>query len=128
MVSAKFPEIRIQISITVEATPPPREDQVWFISFSAFPIEAERFAKFGGAEINCWIQIADEREALERAKNLVEDQGWRVETLNHCHLVFPSDYQPGSTGVEYFEQAMIDREVLVFHSWPNVAEDRGNAH
>lgn len=80
--------------------------------------------KFGGAQVNCWVALP-EHEALSRAGRLVEAYGWRVEAVEDSREVTRDDYPPGSSGLSHFEQALTDIEVVVFHTWPNDANDRG---
>ena len=95
------------------------------MSISASPVAGtEDFVKFGGAHVNCWLALP-EREALGRAAELVEAYGWRVEAVDESREVTRDDYQPDSSGLSHFEQALTDREVVVFHTWPNEANDRG---
>jgi hypothetical protein len=92
---------------------------------SASPVAGtEDFVKFGGAQVNCWLALP-EREALGRAAQLVEAYGWRVEVVDESREVTRDHYQSDSSGLSHFEQALIDREVVVFHTWPNEANDRG---
>ena len=98
---------------------------MWFVSLTASPLaDTDDFAKFGGAHVNCWL-LLPEREALARAARLVEGDGWRVEHIDESREVARSDYAVDASGLSYFEQALVDREVVVFHTWPNEAEDRG---
>jgi hypothetical protein len=98
---------------------------VWFVSISASPVAGtEDFAKVGGAHVNCWLALP-EHEALARAAQLVEAYGWRVEVVDESREVARADYESDSSGLSYFEQALRDREVVVFHTWPNEAKDRG---
>ena len=98
---------------------------MWFVSLSASPVAGtEDFVKFGGAHVNCWLALP-ESEALGRAAQLVEAYGWRVEVVDESREVTRDDYQPESSGLAHFEQALTDREVVVFHTWPNEANDRG---
>jgi hypothetical protein len=98
---------------------------VWFISLTALPLaDTDDFGKFGGAHVNCWV-LLPERDALARATRLVEGYGWRVERIDESREVARSDYAEDASELAYFEQALSDQEVMVFHTWPNEAEDRG---
>jgi hypothetical protein len=100
---------------------------VWFVSVTSFPVEPGEFAKFGGAHVNCWLVVETEAQAIRRATELVEGYGWRVESVDRCQATERAHYDTDSDDLEYFEQALIDGEVVVFHTWPNEAEDRGVA-
>jgi hypothetical protein len=97
---------------------------VWFISLTASPLaNTDDFVKFGGAQVNCWL-LLPEREALVRATSLVEGYGWRIEHVDESREVLRSEYFVHASGLAYFEQALVDGEVVVFHTWPNEAGDR----
>jgi hypothetical protein len=101
---------------------------VWFVSLSASPLPGtDDFAKFGGAQVNCWLAM-EESEALSRATELLNGYGWRVEHIEHSRETQHSEYVVGSEGLRYFEQALADGEAIVFHTWSNEASDRGSSN
>jgi hypothetical protein len=52
-----------------------------------------------------------------RARELIAQAGWRVEALERYKVVGDDDYDGDARGREYYEQARIDGEVLVIHTW-----------
>ena len=98
---------------------------MWFVRLSATPLaESQEFAEFGGAYVNCWLDMP-ERDAMVRASELIKSYGWQIETIEESRPVAIESYEPESEGSKYFKQAQVDREVVVFHSWSNNANDRG---
>jgi hypothetical protein len=104
---------------------------MYLFTFMAVPTpDAKEFHEAGGAYVNCWIQSDDrgdrgDRDAAEeRAKELIEEYGWAVEALEEGAIVSGEDYPPGEEDREFYEQALIEREVLVFNTWPR-GEDAG---
>jgi hypothetical protein len=97
---------------------------MFLFTFLAVPTpDAKEFEEAGGAYVNCWIQSDDREAAEERATELIEEYGWAVEALEEGAVVSGADYSPGDEDREFYEQALVEREVLVFNNWPRGDED-----
>jgi hypothetical protein len=103
---------------------------MYLFTFLAVPTpDAKEFHEAGGAYVNCWIQGDDRGDrndrnaAEERATELIEEYGWAVEALEEGAIVSGEDYPPGEEDREFYEQALIEREVLVFNTWPRGEQD-----
>ena len=97
---------------------------MYFFTFVSQPTpNAQEFAEFEGAYVNCWIRHDDRNEAQARAAELIRDYGWTVEALEDSGTVSSEDYQEGDEDREFYEQALIEGEVLVFNTWPRGEED-----
>jgi hypothetical protein len=95
-----------------------------FFTFLSQPTpNAEEFAEFEGAYVNCWILNDDRDEAQARAIELIRDYGWTVDALEDSGTVSSEDYQEGDEDREFYEQALVEGEVLVFNTWPRGEED-----
>jgi hypothetical protein len=96
-----------------------RADRRFLVMYVAVPgNEAEGSEGAAGAYVNCWINAGSESEAIRRASREVHDAGWVIEELRGVRVVTQADYAEGDPNLEYFEQALIDDEVLAFHTWP----------
>ena len=92
---------------------------MYFFTFRASPTsEAKEFEKAGGAYVNCWIENGSREEAEERASDLIFDYGWSVDGLEAEAVVTAEDYDEGDEDREFYQQALVDGEVLVFTTWP----------
>jgi hypothetical protein len=101
---------------------------MWFVRLSVSPTpESQDFAQFAGAHVNCWLALSAE-QAIVRATELIEGYKWRVDAVEETREVHRSDYEQGSQALLYFEQALVDCEVVVFYTWPNDAADRVALH
>lgn len=91
-----------------------------FFTFLAAPTpEAKEFHTAGGAYVKCWIQNGDRQSAEERARELIVEYGWTVDALEGEAVVTGADYLlDDEEDREFYEQALMEREVLVFHTWP----------
>ena len=76
-----------------------------------------------GAYINCWINDDNQKEAERRAIKMMDENGWAVLTLDEASSVTSSDYSEDDQQLEYYDQALIDDEVLVVYTYPLV--DKG---
>ena len=95
-----------------------------FFTFLSQPTpNAEEFAEFEGAYVNCWILNDNRDEAQARAIELIRDYGWTVDALEDSGTVSSEDYQEGDEDREFYEQALVEGEVLVFNTWPRGEED-----
>ena len=73
---------------------------------------------YGGASVGCWIKNQTEKNAYLIAKVWIEENGWRIICLDEQYPISEEDYSDKPEGREYFEQALIDGEVFVFHTFP----------
>jgi hypothetical protein len=84
--------------------------------------------KVGGAYVNCWIDEPSEVSAVARAEAEVREADWIPESIQKIVVVTRKDYESHEDGREYFEQALIDGVVLVFHTFPNEAAEDEAMH
>ena len=77
----------------------------------------------GGAFVGCWIDRATLREAEYVARKHIAQAGWIVGEFDEAYPVDEATYPPGSVGRSQFEQALLDREVFVFHTYPIVDQE-----
>lgn len=97
---------------------------VYYFAFLASPTpDAGELADAGGAYVNCWILNEGRQPAEQRATDLIEEYGWSVEALEEHATVTSSDYAEDDEDREFYEQALVEREVLVFNVWPRDDED-----
>jgi len=84
--------------------------------------DAKEYLDTGGAYVDCWIQGDDRAAAEERAQELIREYGWAVEALEEGSVVTSQDYLEDEENREFYEQALVEREVLVFNTWPRGEE------
>ncbi len=101
-------------------------DVMHFFRFRTRPLaDPQSEEDDAGAFVLCWIQSSVCQVAETRARELVEGSGWIVDALEHACTVSQEDYGDESSegGREYYEQACIDGEAIVVHSWPLSGDD-----
>jgi hypothetical protein len=100
---------------------------MYFFTFLAAPTpDAKEYLDAGGAYVNCWIQNSDRQQAHESAIELIQDYGWAIEALEEEAVVTSADYVVNDEDREYYEQALVEGEVLVFTTWPRGDEGEGD--
>ena len=97
---------------------------MFFLTYLAIPTpDAKEFYESGGAYVSCWIQSGDRSAAEQRAKDLIHEYGWSVESFEEGAIVTSADYDQDDEDREFYEQALVEGEVLVFNTWPRGEED-----
>lgn len=97
---------------------------MFFVQFEATPRRGACIsADVAGAFVNCWIERPTLEEAVQVARAAIEAENWIVDEPGEAHWVDASTYPPGKDSREYFEQALIDKEVFVFHCVPEVDDE-----
>lgn len=97
---------------------------MYLLTFHAVPTpDAKEFHDSGGAYVSCWIQSQDRQDAEQRATELIQDYGWSVEALEEGAIVSSSDYDQDDEDRQFYEQALVEGEVLVFNTWPRGEDD-----
>ena len=92
---------------------------MYFLTFHAVPLpQNARSSDLGGAFICCWIDRPTLGEADRVAREWIASEEWQVDNREEAYLIDRSDYGDNNASLQYYEQALIDREVFVFHTYP----------
>ena len=95
-----------------------QERPLYVVRYEAQPLPgSDSFTTCSGAAVNVWVEATTEQQALAIASQEVKDAGWHIESLEAVFPITRDDYSEDSAGLEYFEQALVDGIVLVFHTW-----------
>lgn len=92
-----------------------------FFGFECSPLLGSAAAeKYGGAFVNCWIAGRGRAEAEALAREVIREEGWRVEVLNEVRPITRAAYDGGRSpvGLARFEQAEADGDCFEFHTYP----------
>lgn len=93
---------------------------IFYIRFLARPLTgSHHYESVGGAYVSCYIDAQTETEARLRSKLEIEKAGYSIEREEDLSAVDTSCYTQKDLGREFYEQCLIDKEVLVFQTWPN---------
>ena len=86
-----------------------------FFTFHAVPIKAEVPAGVVGAYVNCWIQESFIEKAEITARRGIENEGWEITGYDSEPYQTMREHWLNSEHLEYYDQAITDREVWLFH-------------
>lgn len=90
----------------------------YLIIYAAQDPTFSQATEYAGATVGCWIKNHTKKNAFLIAKGWIEDHGWVVLSLEEQYPVSEETYRQKSEGWQYFEQALIDDEVIVFFTSP----------
>jgi hypothetical protein len=93
------------------------QSSLYYLRFHVRPRD-DRHGAYSGAFVNCWIDRPDMEAAQAAARVLIEEFGWVAVSVEDSAIVDGSHYQNASDGLRYYKQALTDKEVLVFHTYP----------
>jgi hypothetical protein len=74
----------------------------------------EYFKGASEAYVSCWIKDSCRDSALTKAAALIHARGWKIAEIVEEYPISREDYALKPEDLEYYEQALIDDEVLVF--------------
>jgi hypothetical protein len=93
---------------------------MFFLQFEGTPPRLDpEWQGIGGAFISCWIERATLEEAEAVARSMIGQLRWIISEPDRACSVDREDYVHDPEGLEIFEQAIVDREVLVFDCYPD---------
>jgi hypothetical protein len=97
---------------------------IFFFKFEAVPKQTHpKCHEFGGAVVNCWILRDTQTQAEALARSRIDAEEWQITALDEAGPMTRQSQAEYPDGMRYFEQAEIDGEVFVFHTWPVDADE-----
>lgn len=106
--------------------------KMYVLQYEARPTaDNPEFKEVGGAIVNCYIQAESESAAGAAAQKYVEESGWQIIAVEEepeavDREYFIEDY--GTEYLEYFDQAVIDGQCYVFHTWGPESQEGDVSH
>ena len=93
--------------------------EIYFFIFHVQPRpDPEDADNVGGAYVNCWIKADSITGAQQIARQKIDDLKWHILEKDNAFELPPGHYSPDSDGFEFYQQALIDKFVLRFHTYP----------
>ena len=74
--------------------------------------------KIGEAYVACWIDRDTEEQAIAVAHDMIVADSWDALRTEEISIVTDADYDDDDEYRQYYEQALTDKEVLVFNVCP----------
>lgn len=95
------------------------QNKIFLITYHAKPNKTfEDYEDFGGAHVNCWIEESSAENAEKIAQKEIEEYNWHVKTLDEIIEVDEEFYSEEDPKRQYFEQALLDKVVMLFYTYP----------
>jgi hypothetical protein len=85
---------------------------------TGLPDRPDIAVRYGGAIVNCWIERPTSADAEVVAKAMIASKGWQVLETLETYQLSDGDHGMGENARQYYEQALLDKEVLVFLVYP----------
>ena len=79
-------------------------------------------SKIIAAYINCWILSETVEQAEETAKQTITELKWEILNLEEATRVSRNYYKGNPTGLSFYEQALIDKEVYQIHTYESQSD------
>ena len=96
------------------------KEKLFIFEYRAIPkFESE----FLGAYVNCWIMNQDFNYAKHKSRSLIEEENWEIESFEDITEIKKDEIKEDDERYKYYEQVIIDKEVLVFHTYDNLEEE-----
>ena len=75
-------------------------------------------ANIAGAYVSCWIEAASITIAEKVAEKKIELTDWQIIELDESFEIGEDHYSKDSESFQFYKQALIDKWVLRFHTYP----------
>jgi hypothetical protein len=97
---------------------------MFFFQYEVRPKQTHlKHDEYGGAMVCCWVLRDTQSQAEAVARGWIGDEDWRITRVETATLMTREQQAEHPEAMQYFEQAEIDSEVFVFHTWPVGAPD-----
>jgi hypothetical protein len=88
-----------------------------FLTFHGEPTPEYEDKDVLGAYINCWIDANNINKAEAVARLEIEKLNWQILQREEGYEILINDYRENADGLQYYEQALIDWQVYVIHTY-----------
>jgi len=94
---------------------------MYFLIYRAQPkLDADDIRDIGGAYIHCYILGDDLDQADKIAREDIEKMNWEILTREDANEISADSLS--KEGRAYYEQALVEQTVYVFHTYPSNEE------
>ncbi len=93
--------------------------KMYFFVFHVQPrSDLENVNNIGEAYVSCWIEANSIIKAEKISMRKISDLKWDILEKEEAFEIASDHYAPDSDGFEFYQQALIDKCVLRFHTYP----------
>jgi hypothetical protein len=75
-------------------------------------------SNIGGAFVGCWIEAASLKKAINIAIEKINENDWDIIKKDQAVRIKEGHYSNNDSGFEFYQQALMDKCVLRFHTYP----------
>lgn len=90
---------------------------MFYLIYECRPHKDHRDKSIAGGIIGCWIETTTMYKANKVARQLIEEQNWNIIKKDRFKTVKPNSIHKESEHYQYYQQALIDKEVLVIYTY-----------
>lgn len=91
--------------------------------FSGISVKGTEKDNVAGAYISGYIEAGGIETAMVIVKDKIAELGWEINEFEKATILRQEDFDESPEGLEYYEQALSDKEVYVIHTYPNDDEE-----
>lgn len=104
-------------------------EDIYVVSLEARPAaDSPEFSQIAGAFVNVYAKTDSGSEALRIAGVEIAAAQWIILAMEEHYLLSRDEANGSPEVLSYYEQALMDGVVLVFHNYPHGGEESGVAH
>ena len=104
-------------------------EEVRVVRLEARPsLTSAEFERVAGAFVNIYTTARSEAEALAIASAEIAEAGWLIISVEDQYSLTRAEAQAAPDSLPYYEQALLDGVVLVFHKYPHGGEEPDVLH
>src|SRR4051812_12509796 len=92
--------------------------KMFYLIYEGRPNKDYHDKSVAGGLIGCWIETTSIKEAAKIARHLIKEQHWDIIKKDEFKTVQSNSIEKDSEHYKYYEQALTDKEVLVFYTYP----------
>lgn len=94
---------------------------MYFIIYHVKPLSAAQdLANIEGAYVSCWVEANSLTKASKIARNeIIGLAKWEIMGMDEAYEIKEEYYTEDSSGLEFYKQALVDKWVLRFHTYPS---------
>lgn len=95
---------------------------MFYLIYEGRPDKDYHDKTIAGGHIGCWIETTDIKNADKIARDLIKKQNWDILKKDKFKTIKPNSIAKDSEHYQYYEQALTDKEVLVFYTYPKTKD------
>ena len=95
---------------------------IYLLIYHSEPPKEDIDPEIIGAFINCWIDATDIELAETIAKHKIKELGWQIIETEDAYELIEGNFED-SKSLEYYNQALIDKEVYVIHTYASLEDE-----